>query len=286
MSDAITTARVHVHDVGGRLHVRWDTRDHGRLQGHVPPALRLQLQQRHAGVERATSSPRAPARVGRPPRRARSRITDEILATPGLYVVLLGDLVQMAIKLRNVAEVSSNLLPPDLQVAYLDSWLAEIEPRVICATWGNHEERQETQAGVSVTRHVLAKRVPYSDGIAHVDIRVGRQVYKFALSHVFRGRSIYNRTHGAGRYLRLEAQDREIAMAGDSHEPGFALYYEGGRLRCALNGGSIQASGYMKRHFALSSHPSYPGVALYPDEHRFQPFHTVGDWLAARRVAA
>src|SRR5690606_2713981 len=50
-------------------------------------------------------------------------ITDEILATPNLYVALLGDLAQTAIKLRSVAEVTSNMLPPDLQLAYIDSWL-------------------------------------------------------------------------------------------------------------------------------------------------------------------
>lgn len=39
-------------------------------------------------------------------------ITDEIVNTKGLYVILLGDLLQMSIKLRGVLEVSDNLLPP------------------------------------------------------------------------------------------------------------------------------------------------------------------------------
>jgi len=218
---------------------------------------------------------------------ALERITDEILNTPGLYVVLLGDLTQLAIKMRSVAEVMSNLLTPELQMRYLDSWLADIAPKVICATWSNHEaEREERQTGISMYRHLLSKRVPYSDGIAHVDIKVGpEQVYRLALSHVFRGKSMFNPAHGAGRYLRFDDyQNCEIAMAGDSHTPGFLQWVERGRTLLGINGGSIQASGYMKRYFSLINSPYYPGVALYPDQHRFQPFWSVGDFLAATRA--
>jgi hypothetical protein len=213
-------------------------------------------------------------------------ITDELLNIPHLYIILMGDLVQMAIKLRNVAEVSSNMLPPELQMAYLDSWLAEIAPRVILACDGNHEERQQVQAGVSLTRHLISKHITYADGIAHADIQVGQQVYTFAVSHVFRGKSMYSPVHGQARYLRMVGQDREIAFAGDSHTPGFAMYNEGGRWRCAINGGSIQASPYMRRHFQLTNDPSYPCIMLFPSEHRFVPFRTVADCLAASKGIA
>ena len=50
-----------------------------------------------------------------------ARITDEILETPGLYVGLLGDLANMAIRLRGVAEVTGGaLFTPEQQVKILE----------------------------------------------------------------------------------------------------------------------------------------------------------------------
>ncbi|MDP9363182.1 MAG: hypothetical protein M3Q10_02930, partial [Chloroflexota bacterium] len=90
------------------------------------------------------------------------RITDEILSTPDLYVVLLGDVAHMAIKLRGVLEVSDNALPPELQARYVESWLEDIAPKVLCAGWGNHDvEREEAQAGTSRFKELYSRRVVY-----------------------------------------------------------------------------------------------------------------------------
>src|SRR5262249_55434131 len=77
-----------------------------------------------------------------------TRLTDELINTPDLYIALLGDYGHYAIKLRNVLEVSDNLLPPEQQTDFLESWFDEIWHKVVLATWENHGvERQEKQAG-------------------------------------------------------------------------------------------------------------------------------------------
>jgi hypothetical protein len=54
------------------------------------------------------------------------QFTDEFLSIPDLYLGLIGDYEHMAIKLRNVLEVSDNLLPPEQQGDFFESWFGEI----------------------------------------------------------------------------------------------------------------------------------------------------------------
>jgi len=205
------------------------------------------------------------------------QITDEILNTPNLYVILLGDLAQMSIKLRNVLEVSDNALPPKYQMMLLDSWLDEIKHKVICSTWDNHSVmREEAVTGYSKYAEIFERHVMYFSGIGHLDLGVGEQVYKIAVAHFYRGYSIENPCHGGMRYMRRMAQDREIAMAGDSHNPGMIKYVDGDRTRCVLNSGTAQTnSGYAKRFFSLHTSSAFPVLKLDPKEHIFTPFWTL-----------
>ena len=211
-------------------------------------------------------------------------LTDEILSTPDLYVALLGDYGHYAIKLRNVLEVSDNLIPPEQQTDFLESWFNDIWQKVALATWENHGiERQEKQAGESSTKRLLSRKIVYHNGIGHTDIVVGSQVYRGAFSHTFRGRSIDNATHGIQRYMRREGVDREFGMAGDSHVPGIAKYADGSQIRVAVNSGSLQlGSGYAKRYFSLTTHPVFPILTFDPIEHSLVPYWSIREWLAAR----
>jgi len=211
-----------------------------------------------------------------------ARITDEILSIPNLYVAVLGDMLQMSIKMRSVLEVSDNLLTPAMQLQYLASWLAEIEHKVLFSTWDNHSsERFEKQAGVDPYGEIFKRRCVFYSGIGHADVRLGDQVYTFAVSHVFRGRSMYNPIHSQARYARMEAPDREIIMAGDSHVPAMSQFVEGGMLRTAINGGAAQSGGYARRYFSLKTWACWPVVVIDPHQHLVTPYWSVQAWLNA-----
>lgn len=210
-----------------------------------------------------------------------ARITDEILSTPNLYVALLGDMVNMAIAMRSVVEVTSgNLLTPELQAAYFTSWLDEVKHRVLFATWSNHDvQREEKGTGISMFKAIQNRRVTYFNGIGHPDIHVGDQTYRFAVSHRFRGNSIENPCHATMRYLRREGHDRELAAMGDIHQPGIVKFNHGNVPKVAVNTGSTQTgSGYAKRHFSLFTSPVMPGVVLHPDEHLITPMWSVAEY--------
>lgn len=209
------------------------------------------------------------------------KITEEIINTPNLYVVLLGDLLQMAIKLRGCLEVSDNALPPKWQMRFLESWLNDIKHKVIASTWDNHSVmREENATGFSQYSNIFARHVIYHDNIGHLDVQVRDQTYKMAVAHFFRGRTIYNPCHGQMRYMRMVANDREICAAGDSHTPGIVEYEEGGKPRIALNCGSVQNGGYGKRFFTLLNSPVFPCVKLSGIEKLATPYRSVRQALA------
>lgn len=210
-------------------------------------------------------------------------MTDEILATPNLYLALLGDYGQYSIKLRSVLEVADNIIPPEQQTQFIDSWFNELWPKVAFATWDNHGvERQEKQAGESSVKNILSRKVVYFNGIGHMTLKVGDQLYHGAASHKFRGTSMYNPVHGQMRYMRFEANDRDFTMAGDSHVPGMAKYTDGNKTRIAVNCGALQTnSGYGKRYFSLTTHPAFPVIKFQPDTWCMTPYWTLAEALAA-----
>lgn len=208
-------------------------------------------------------------------------ITKEITQTEGLYVALMGDLVEMAIKMRSVLEVVGQVLTPEQQLQFLESWLEEIMPKVAFSVWCNHAvEREEKASGISSVKNLLNKRSVYFNGIGHADITVGEQVYKLAASHKFRGGSVFDSTAGPKRYMRLEAHDREIALQGDLHRPGISSYVEGGEHKVAMTSSTLQlASGYAQRYFSLKTWPVFPCLVLRHDRHEKIPFWNLQDAL-------
>ena len=209
-------------------------------------------------------------------------ITEEIRDTHNLYMAMLGDETQHAIKMRSVLEVASgSLIPPEQQEMFMEAWLKEIGHKIAFGCWSNHSvERSEKQSGSSVIKNLISRHAVYYNGIGHADIKVGKEIYTVAASHVFRGRSQFTANHGPRRYARHEGQDREIILQADLHTPELSVYYEGGKKRVAITCGSIQDnSGYAKRYFSLHTVPAYPCIVLRHDRHELVPFWSIKDAL-------
>jgi len=210
------------------------------------------------------------------------RLTEEILETPNLYLALLGDVAEFAIKLRSVAEVCAQIFGPDKQIQFIEGWFEEIWPKVAFASWCNHAvEREEKQAGSSAIKRIMAKRVVFFDGIGHADLQVGSQTYRIAASHKFRGYSYMNATHAGQRYMRFQGVDREIAMMGDIHQPAFQLYWDGPTKRLSMVAGTLNINSvYANRYFSIFTIPQFPCVELHHARHEFTPFESLGSWKA------
>jgi hypothetical protein len=210
------------------------------------------------------------------------RMTEDIISTPNLYVALLGDMTEFAIRLRSVAEVCAQIFGPDKQIQFMEDWFEEIKPKVAFATWENHEtERSEKMAGFSFVKPLIGKECVYFDGIGHADVKVGSQTYLIAASHKFRGYSYMNPCHAGQRYMRFQGVDREIAMMGDIHQPAFMHYYDGPRERLSMVAGTLNVNSlYAARYFSIFTQPYYPCIRLDHKTHTFNPFKSLSAWKA------
>lgn len=210
-------------------------------------------------------------------------LTEEILSTPHLYIAIIGDLAEFAIKLRSVAEICAQIFSPEKQMQFIENWFQEIEPKVAFCSWGNHEdERTEKQAGFGVMKWLMGKRAVYFDGIGHADIVVGKQTYAVAVSHKFRGYSYMNPCHAGQRYMRFQGVDREIAMMGDIHTPAFMHYYDGPKERLSMVAGTLNVDSlYANRYFSIFTQPQYPCIELDHRVHAFTPYKNLAAWKLA-----
>jgi len=144
---------------------------------------------------------------------------------------------------------------------------------------GNSVMREENAVGFSTYAEIFKRHTIYHSGIGHIDVKVGKEIYKLAVAHFFRGRTMLNPCHSLMRYMRMEANDREVCAAGDSHVAGLIKYMEGGTMRVALNCGSLQNSGYGKRLFSLKNQNYFPCFTLDPNKHEITPYWSVSEWL-------
>ena len=207
-------------------------------------------------------------------------ITYELVNTPNLYAILVGDLLQMAIKLRGVKEVMDNALPPGHQMKFLASWLDTVKHKVIASTWDNHSVmREENQVGFSNYSEIFGRHVIYHDCIGHLSTIINDIEYKWAVAHFFRGRSMFNPLHGHFRYIKEFAPDRDIVASGDSHTFGIGIWDIGNQEKVGLNCGSIQNSGYGKRFFSLINAPKFPCVVLDHKEKKITALQSVQQYV-------
>lgn len=195
----------------------------------------------------------------------------------GLYIAVLGDMLEMAIRLRSMAEINGNLLTPAQQIGFLKLWMREMAPAILWATWDNHAvQREEEVTGYSVYAEIFKDHTIYHSGLGHTDLTVGNETYLIATSHRFRGRSALNPLSGQMRYMQRESPDREVVVGGDSHQPAIMQYHDGGKTRTVANCGTLQTdSTYAKRHFSLHTSTAMPVLVFHPTQHIVVPYHSL-----------
>lgn len=115
-----------------------------------------------------------------------------ILDAPNRYVVLNGDLCNVALK-NSKSDIYSDTMTPESQIEFLRNELYPIRDRILAATTGNHENRVKRETGIDVVKYLftyldIADR--YKPSGAFLKVRFGKnekgkeQAYVIYLSHV------------------------------------------------------------------------------------------------------
>lgn len=210
-----------------------------------------------------------------------AEFTDKVLSIPYLYLSLSGDEEDNFVSFKNQLAVLQQILSPEEQDAFVESWLSEIGPKVLFAGWGNHAEFEEKVSGRNTLKHLLNHHVAYFNGIGIATIQVNGQTYRAVSTHRTRYNSSFNKTHGLKQLARRDIPDADIYLSGHIHDPAYEVSFERGREQVFIVLGSIKHNdGFAKRYFSYFSARRDAALVLDSREHRIGVFPCLDDALS------
>jgi predicted phosphodiesterase len=206
--------------------------------------------------------------------------TNSLLEIPYLYTTLHGDETDNFVSFKNQLPVVTQLLSPEEQDEFLESWMNEISPRVLFSTWGNHAEFSERSAARNPVKQILNRNAVYFNGIGYCSIKINGFEYRFVTTHTTRYGSSFNKTHGLKQMMRKDAPDADIYLAGHIHDPAYEWSFERGAFRLFMVMGTLKIrDSYSQRYFSYFTARQDGAIVLDSSEKRIIPFPSLGDAL-------
>jgi hypothetical protein len=141
-----------------------------------------------------------------------------IAGTPGLYSILLGDVIDNWPTGGKLAKKWADAAVTRSESYMLAEWLyGELAPRLLLTIAGNHDTWDN---GGEILSRVHNRAIPFADWSANVTIaaKKGKPV-KAVIRHDFPGHSFWNITHAGLRAARLD-YDAELLVSGHRHQYG------------------------------------------------------------------
>lgn len=211
-------------------------------------------------------------------------ITDYVKQN-NVYVVLIGDIVDnFMTQFKNAAAIFEQVMNPEEQLHFLESWLEEIEPYILACTWSNHESmRAEAIVGHDYFGKLQSRFAPFFSGIGKLNLQVKNISYEIVLTHKGKGKSIYNSLHGLQNIDRF-LTECDIAMGGHYHNPAFGMMEIRGKNIYTIQTGTAEVQDlFSQRHFRFGqAQCSFPCLLLNGIEKRIIPFERVEDAIKFR----
>jgi hypothetical protein len=207
-----------------------------------------------------------------------------VLALDGVYLVLLGDLIDnFPASFKSAEAVFGQVIPPNIQKRLLGRILRTLADsgKVLARTWGNHEEMSAKIIGGDDNEY--DGLMPYLKTMGRIHLTVGATEYKVFASHTFPGRSYIHGNHQHVRAVRFLWPDADLIMSGDTHRgPEHEVFLHDGRPRVAVLTGTQKTDDTYGQRYYGRSQRSEQAVVLFPDEHRMVPFNCLDDALVYR----
>ncbi len=154
------------------------------------------------------------------------REIDLILATPGLYVVAVGDLLDNFIigKLLSL-RIDQTPFRISEEWALVRRVLRRLAPRLVASVAGNHDNWTGLLGGVDyfrdVTEQIVGRHILYDRHELRFTVQVGDAAVPFKARHKWRGASIYNPTHATEREAKFDGSYYwRVGVAAHTHDSG------------------------------------------------------------------
>jgi len=192
-----------------------------------------------------------------------------IASTPGMFLVLVGDLVDSFIVGRLVQHRLGTRLNITDEWALLRRYLRIVGLKVRASIGGNHDYWHTMLSGIDYLREVLARVAPdaiYDQDDARITVKVGSAEWPGRIRHKWAGNSIYNETHGPERAAKWD-QDFVWSIGAHTHRGGVARSFNhAGRSGWAMMCGSYKRVDKFARQQGFPKPNNSAAVALVFDE--------------------
>lgn len=149
---------------------------------------------------------------------------EKVKNTSDLYVILMGDLIDNALKTSKSDSYLATERPQESMQWIIDK-LDPIKDKILACTSGNHEDRTERDAGMDLTwwlAKALGIEERYSNGPFILFVSMGRNQGRDGMYHTF---SIYG-THGATtsnvrglKNMGNVVVNADVYVMGHTHKP-------------------------------------------------------------------
>lgn len=206
-------------------------------------------------------------------------ITDYIKEN-NIYVALIGDLLDtFFINFKNASVIFEQVMNPEEQLLFLESWLQEIDEHLVCCTWDNHSTmRAEAILGQDYFGKLQSRFAPFFNGIGKLRLTVGEIEYEIVATHKGKGKSTYNSLHGLQNIDRF-LTSCDLVMGGHYHNPAYGMIEIRGRSLYAIQSGTAEVKDlFAERHFRFGQGQcSFPCAVLDGKEKKILLFERVED---------
>lgn len=199
------------------------------------------------------------------------RDLDLILATPGMFIGLAGDM------LDNYIIGKLALLQIEREFKVSEEWVlvkrivAKAAPKLLWSCSGNHDMWTYMLTGIDYFRDVhqqLAPNVLYGRHQILVNVHVGTAVFRWRIRHKWRGFSMYNDTHGIERANKFDqGVPFDIGVMAHTHTAGLSRQFNnGGQTGLAVICGAYKRHDEYADKLGLPRPNEQTAVAVILDE--------------------
>lgn len=192
-----------------------------------------------------------------------------IAATPGMFLILVGDVVDNFIIGRLIRLRMGARLTITDEWVLLRRYLRIVAPKVVASVGGNHDYWMTILAGIDYLRDAIAMVSPgaiYDQDDAKVTVDIDGVEWPGRIRHKWRGKSIYNDTHGIERAAKWD-QDFLWGVGAHDHASGLARgFNKAGRSGMAVKCGSYKRFDKYARQGGFPKHNNSTAVAIVFDD--------------------
>jgi len=200
--------------------------------------------------------------------------------------IMAGDDVDMFFSnFYSAMAIHEQVLSPQEQLYFLESWLDEVGDLLLASCWGNHELRIQNLTGLHIYDNLKARFAPFFGGIGRLNLKVGSQLYRIILSHSGKGFSIFNPLHGLFNLARRYV-DGDLFVGAHFHEAAIGTWQIREKYVTAVQTGTLKVNDdYAQRYFNFGkSQPFFPCVWFSDKEPLLVPFLDIFQGIEYRRL--